>query len=90
MSSLTHLSTEAARALALPAEKRIERIRAPRWIGDPRASSSSTRSRWFYNEILGKLFAPFRTGDRVGKKQFQAVQLLKKVGVRRLTDRRLT
>lgn len=39
-----HLSASAAECLDLPAEERIERIRAPRWIGYPRAQA-----------VLGKL-----------------------------------
>lgn len=35
----THLSPQTQQALGLPAEQRIERIRAPRWIGYPRAQT---------------------------------------------------
>lgn len=38
----------------------------------------------FYNAILEKLFAPFRPSDRVNKKQYQAIKLLKHVGLQML------
>jgi type II secretory pathway predicted ATPase ExeA len=38
----------------------------------------------FYNSILEKLFAPFRPTDTISKKQFQAIKLLKYVGLRML------
>lgn len=38
----------------------------------------------FYNAILERLFAPYKPSDRVDKKQFQVVKLLKYVGLRML------
>lgn len=35
-----------------------------------------------YNSILEKLFAPYKSSDRVDKKQFQAIKLLRYVGLR--------
>lgn len=36
----------------------------------------------FYNAILELLFAPYKPNDRVDKKQFQAIKLLKYIGLR--------
>jgi type II secretory pathway predicted ATPase ExeA len=36
----------------------------------------------FYNTILEALFAPYKTNDRVDKKQFQAIKLLRYVGLK--------
>ena len=38
----------------------------------------------FYNAILELLFAPYKAGDRVDRKQFQAIKLLRAVGLRML------
>lgn len=38
----------------------------------------------FYNSILEKLFAPYRSSDRVDKKQFQAIRILSRLGTRML------
>ncbi len=38
----------------------------------------------FYNAILESLFAPYKAHDRVDKKQFQAIKLLRYVGLRML------
>ncbi|MGZ4954618.1 MAG: TniB family NTP-binding protein [Methylobacter sp.] len=38
----------------------------------------------FYNAILELLFAPYKPNDRVDKKQFQVIKLLKYVGLRML------
>ena len=36
----------------------------------------------FYNALLEKLFAPYRPSERVDKKQFQAIKLLRYVGLK--------
>ncbi len=141
-----HLSEAAASYLELSDEERVERIRAPRWIGYPRTkqvlakledlltypkshrmpnllivgdtnNGKTMLVRRFcdnhpaddnpagegvnvpvlfiqapplpdegrlYNTILEKLFAPYRPSDRVGKKQFQAIQLLRYVNLKML------
>lgn len=38
----------------------------------------------FYNTILEALFAPYKQNDRVDKKQFQAIKLMRYVGLRML------
>lgn len=38
----------------------------------------------FYNAILELLFAPYKPGDRADRKQFQAIKLLKAVGLKML------
>lgn len=38
----------------------------------------------FYNAILERLFAPYKPNDRVDKKQFQVIKLLKYIGLRML------
>lgn len=38
----------------------------------------------FYNAILELLFAPYKPADRVDKKQFQVIKILKQVGLRML------
>lgn len=38
----------------------------------------------FYNAILELLFAPYKPGDRADRKQFQAIKLLRAVGLRML------
>jgi type II secretory pathway predicted ATPase ExeA len=38
----------------------------------------------FYNAILELLFAPYKSGDRVDRKQFQAIKLLRAVGLKML------
>ena len=38
----------------------------------------------FYNAILELLFAPYKPADRVDKKQFQVIKLLKQVGLKML------
>ncbi|NHC06406.1 TniB family NTP-binding protein [Azonexus fungiphilus] len=38
----------------------------------------------FYNAILEQLFAPYKPGDRVDRKQFQAIKLMRQVGLRML------
>ena len=38
----------------------------------------------FYNAILELLFAPYKPSDRVDKKQFQVIKLLKQVGLKML------
>lgn len=38
----------------------------------------------FYNAILELLFAPYKPGDRADRKQFQAIKLLKTVGLKLL------
>lgn len=38
----------------------------------------------FYNAILELLFAPYKSGDRADRKQFQAIKLLRTVGLRLL------
>lgn len=38
----------------------------------------------FYNAILELLFAPYKPGDRADRKQFQAIKLLKEVGLKML------
>jgi type II secretory pathway predicted ATPase ExeA len=38
----------------------------------------------FYNEILDRVAAPYRPNDRVERKQFQAVRVLREIGVRLL------
>lgn len=38
----------------------------------------------FYNTILEKLFAPYKSSDRVDKKQFQAINMLERVGLKML------
>ena len=141
-----HLSEAAAKLLALSDAERVERIRASRWIGYPRAkavldkledlliypkthrmpnllivgetnngktmliqrfrkqhpASDNPSSDGivvpvlviqappvpdegrFYNTILDALFAPYKPNDRVDKKQFQAIKLLRYVGLKML------
>jgi type II secretory pathway predicted ATPase ExeA len=38
----------------------------------------------FYNAILELLFAPYKPGDRADRKQFQAIKLLRTVGLKML------
>lgn len=38
----------------------------------------------FYNAILELLFAPYKSGDRADRKQFQAIKLLRAVGLKML------
>lgn len=38
----------------------------------------------FYNTILELLFAPYKPGDRIDRKQYQAVRLMREVGLRML------
>lgn len=38
----------------------------------------------FYNAILDLLFAPYKPSDRVDRKQFQAIKLMREVGLRML------
>lgn len=38
----------------------------------------------FYNAILELLFAPYKPGDRVDRKQFQAIKLMRTVGLKML------
>ncbi|MBS0513724.1 MAG: TniB family NTP-binding protein [Proteobacteria bacterium] len=38
----------------------------------------------FYNAILERLFAPYKPGDRSDRKQFQAIKLLREVGLKML------
>ena len=38
----------------------------------------------FYNAILELLFAPYKSGDRADRKQFQAIKLLRTVGLKML------
>jgi len=38
----------------------------------------------FYNAILERLFAPYNPGDRADRKQFQAIKLLREVGLKML------
>lgn len=38
----------------------------------------------FYNAILERLFAPYKPGDRADRKQFQAIKLLREVGLKML------
>jgi len=38
----------------------------------------------FYNAILERLFAPYKSGDRADRKQFQAIKLLREVGLKML------
>lgn len=142
----SHLHESAAAWLTLPKAERIERIRAPRWIGYPKTQSilatmedlltwpkshrmpnllivgdtnngksmlvQRFRSKHpafdnpeapgvdvpvmvvqappipdegrFYNAILDQLFAPYRTGDRVDKKQAQVLKLLRYVSLKML------
>jgi len=141
-----HLNEAAAKLLALSDVERIERIRASRWIGYPRAKAILDKledlliypkthrmpnllivgetnngktmlvQRFrkqhpaldnpggdgivvpvlviqappvpdegrFYNTILDALFAPYKPNDRVDKKQFQAIKLLRYVGLKML------
>lgn len=141
-----HLLPKAAEYLDRPDAERIAYIRAPRWIGYPRAQDTLERletllsyprshrmpnllivgdtnngktmlvqrfcnrhkpednldgeaavvpvlfmqappvpdeSR-FYNAILELLFAPYKSGDRADRKQFQAIKLLREVGLKLL------
>lgn len=141
---MKHLNEAAARLLDLEKEKRIEKIRATRWIGYPTAKKALNKlddlltypkshrmpnilvvgdtnngktmlvKRFcslhepndnpsgdgievpvlyiqappvpdegrFYNAILEILFAPYKPNDRVDKKQFQAIKILKQVGLK--------
>lgn len=143
---LSHLTVATAKALALPNDERIERIRKPRWIGYPRSkvvldkledllvypkmhrmpnllivgdtnngktmlverfkkqhpASDNPSGEGisvpvlviqappvpdegrFYNTILEALFAPFKPNDRVDRKQFQSIKLLRYVGLKML------
>lgn len=138
---MNHLHESARELLALSDKERIERIRAPRWIGYPQAKTTLAKleelllypkshrmpnllvvgdtnngktmlvqrfcSRHpaidnlsgegvqvpvlfvqappvpdegrFYNAILELLFAPYKPNDRVDKKQFQVIKLLRTV-----------
>jgi hypothetical protein len=142
--ALSHLTVATAKALALPNDERIERIRKPRWIGYPRSkvvldkledllvypkmhrmpnllivgdtnngktmlverfkkqhpASDNPSGEGisvpvlviqappvpdegrFYNTILEALFAPFKPNDRVDRKQFQSIKLLRYVGLK--------
>lgn len=144
--ALSHLTVATAKALALPNDERIERIRKPRWIGYPRSkvvldkledllvypkmhrmpnllivgdtnngktmlverfkkqhpASDNPSGEGisvpvlviqappvpdegrFYNTILEALFAPFKPNDRVDRKQFQSIKLLRYVGLKML------
>ena len=143
---MSHLNDSTLKLLELSDPERIERIRAPRWIGYPQAKAILAKlddlltypkshrmpnllvvgdtnngktmllQRFcslhpaddnpagdgiqvsvlfmqappipdegrFYNAILELLFAPYTPNDRVDKKQFQAIKLLKYVGLRML------
>ncbi|WP_432723880.1 TniB family NTP-binding protein [Jeongeupia wiesaeckerbachi] len=143
---MSHLNDSTAKLLELSDAERIEKIRAPRWIGYPRAKAVMAKledllvyprshrmpnllvvgdtnngktmlvQRFcahhpaddnpggdgvrvpvlfvqappipdegrFYNAILELLFAPYKPNDRVDKKQFQVIKLLKYVGLRML------
>ncbi|MBK7465268.1 MAG: TniB family NTP-binding protein [Betaproteobacteria bacterium] len=142
--ALSHLTVATAKALTLPNDERIERIRKPRWIGYPRSkvvldkledllvypkmhrmpnllivgdtnngktmlverfkkqhpASDNPSGEGisvpvlviqappvpdegrFYNTILEALFAPFKPNDRVDRKQFQSIKLLRYVGLK--------
>lgn len=144
--ALSHLTVATAKALTLPNDERIERIRKPRWIGYPRSkvvldkledllvypkmhrmpnllivgdtnngktmlverfkkqhpASENPSGEGisvpvlviqappvpdegrFYNTILEALFAPFKPNDRVDRKQFQSIKLLRYVGLKML------
>lgn len=141
---MKHLNDTAAALLTLEKAERIERIRASRWIGYPRAQAILTRledllvyprthrmpnllvvgdtnngktmlvQRFFarhppednpsgdgvhvpvmymqappvpdegrfYNALLELLFAPYKPNDRVDKKQFQVIKMLRYIGLR--------
>lgn len=143
---MSHLNESTLKLLELSDAERIERIRAPRWIGYPQAKTILAKledlltypkshrmpnllvvgdtnngktmlvQRFctqhpaddnpagdgirvpvlfvqappipdegrFYNAILELLFAPYKPNDRVDKKQFQVIKLLKYVGLRML------
>ncbi|MBA4709283.1 TniB family NTP-binding protein [Aquitalea aquatica] len=143
---MSHLNESTLKLLELSDAERVERIRAPRWIGYPQAKTILTKledlltypkshrmpnllvvgdtnngktmlvQRFcsqhpaddnpsgdgirvpvlfvqappvpdegrFYNAILELLFAPYKPNDRVDKKQFQVIKLLKYVGLRML------
>lgn len=143
---MSHLNESTLKLLELSDMERIERIRAPRWIGYPQAKAILAKledlltypkshrmpnmlvvgdtnngktmlvQRFcsqhpaddnpagddirvpvlfvqappipdegrFYNAILELLFAPYKPNDRVDKKQFQVIKLLKYVGLRML------
>lgn len=143
---MSHLNESTFKLLELSDAERIERIRAPRWIGYPQAKTILAKledlltypkshrmpnllvvgdtnngktmlvQRFcsqhpaddnpsgdgirvpvlfvqappipdegrFYNAILELLFAPYKPNDRVDKKQFQVIKLLKYVGLRML------
>ncbi|OBU88004.1 MULTISPECIES: TniB family NTP-binding protein [Chromobacterium] len=143
---MSHLNDSTLKLLELSDPERIERIRAPRWIGYPQAKAILAKlddlltypkshrmpnllvvgdtnngktmlvQRFcsqhpaddnpsgegirvpvlcmqappvpdegrFYNAILELLFAPYKPNDRVDKKQFQVIKLLKYVGLRML------
>lgn len=143
---MSHLNESTLKLLELSDAERIERIRAPRWIGYPQAKAILAKledlltypkahrmpnllvvgdtnngktmlvQRFcaqhpaddnpdgdgirvpvlfvqappipdegrFYNAILELLFAPYKPNDRVDKKQFQVIKLLKYVGLRML------
>lgn len=143
---MSHLNESTLKLLALSDAERIERIRAPRWIGYPRAQEILQKLEElllypkshrmpnllvigdtnngktmlvhrfcdrhpaddaveresihvpvlyvqappvpdegrFYNAILERLFAPYKPNDRVDKKQFQALKLLRAVDLRML------
>jgi type II secretory pathway predicted ATPase ExeA len=145
-SDISHLTESASKLLELSDTERIERIRAPRWIGYPRAKAVLDKledllvypktyrmpnllivgetnngktmlvQRFqskhpardnpqgngiiadvmlvqappvpdegrFYSSILNMLFAPYRPSDRVEKKQFQAIQLMRYINLRML------
>lgn len=144
--ALSHLTVATAKAVTLPNDERIERIRKPRWIGYPRSkvvldkledllvypkmhrmpnllivgdtnngktmlverfkkqhpASDNPSGEGisvpvlviqappvpdegrFYNTILEALFAPFKPNDRVDRKQFQSIKLLRYVGLKML------
>lgn len=144
--ALSHLTVATAKALTLPNDERIERIRKPRWIGysrskvvldkledllvypkmhrmpnllivgDTNNGKTMLVERFkkqhpasdnpsgegvsvpvlviqappvpdegrFYNTILEALFAPFKPNDRVDRKQFQSIKLLRYVGLKML------
>lgn len=143
---MSHLNESTLKLLELSDAERIERIRAPRWIGYPQAKAILAKledlltypkshrmpnllvvgdtnngktmlvQRFcsqhpaddnpagdgirvpvlfvqappipdegrFYNAILELLFAPYKPNDRVDKKQFQVIKLLKYVGLHML------
>ena len=143
---MSHLNESVLKLLELSDAERIERIRAPRWIGYPQAKTILSKledlltypqshrmpnllvvgdtnngktmlvQRFcaqhpaddnpagdgirvpvlfvqappipdegrFYSAILELLFAPYKPNDRVDKKQFQIIKLLKYVGLRML------